>query len=473
MVPTNESRKGLKTVRIFYGWWIVAAGMAIQTVTGLVFAYGFSAFFIPWRNDFGWSRANLGGVLGLARLEGGIIGPFAGWLIDKYGPRLMMVVGLGMMGLGFIALSRVNSIIMLYVVFLGLLSAGSGFGGRALPVAFANWFIRRRGLVIGLLQTAVGIGGSFVFVLALVIRTYGWRNAAIMAGILIWVVGIPLAFVVKHKPEQMGLLPDGNRPSTDADDPRSLKDRQATTQGTSSSSVGVVDGSSGTSPSKPRFFWGRDPRPEMDLTLWQAMRTPAFWLMALTSALWVAMPSIVTAHIAPFLAEELKMEYVAALAALSFFAVISLPARTGVGFIADYVNVRLLASLVLLSMGVGMFFFSEVRSAALAPMYITFFAIPYGGMLPLTAVLQGYFFGRKYFGTIGGALQFVQLPASVAAPYWVGYVADVLPSGYRVAFKIIAVLLVLASGSILLARRPRPPLPADRVPILIGLISRR
>ncbi|MBI2873398.1 MAG: MFS transporter, partial [Chloroflexi bacterium] len=77
----------LKRGRVFYGYWIVAAGMVLAAMNSVLYVYGFSAFFVPWRNTFGWSRALLGGVIGAARLEGGLLGPVAGWLVDRYGPR--------------------------------------------------------------------------------------------------------------------------------------------------------------------------------------------------------------------------------------------------------------------------------------------------------------------------------------------------------------------------------------------------
>ena len=107
-----------------------------------------------------------------------------------------------------------------------------------------------------------------------------------------------------------------------------------------------------------------DPRPEIDLTVWQALRTPAFWLMALTYAIWAAVPGINTVHLVPFLAEELDLDYVVALGALSFFAFASMFGRLGFGFLADYVNVRLLTAVLLVTEGVGIFLFSQVHSLA-------------------------------------------------------------------------------------------------------------
>ena len=108
--------------------------------------------------------------------------------------------------------------------------------------------------------------------------------------------------------------------------------------------------------------------------------------------------------------------------------------------------------------GLGLFLFSEVHSLVAVPFYVVIFAIPYGGTLPMRSIVQGHFFGRKNFGTIGGFLQFVDLPATVAAPIWVGWLADTFPDGYRLGFKIVALTMVVAAVSILFARRPREPL---------------
>ena len=464
--------------RVFYGWRIVAAGMGINSLNATLFVYGFSAFFIPWRESFGWSRAVLGGVVGLARLEGGLAAPIAGWFIDRYGPRRMMFLGMGMMGIGFLALSRVNSLLMLYIVFLGLLATGSSFGAnRPGQVAVANWFIRRRGRAMGLLATGNAIGGSIVFLFALIIATFGWRAGAVFAGLAMWGIGIPLALMIRHKPEQMGLLPDGDRvPEETRVTPVAGMESSTPREGQAPAPPEEGGGEGGLVPPqalKPRHFWMSDLRPEIDLTVWQALRTRAFWLMAAAWAIWAAIPGITTVHIAPFLAEELDLDYVVALGALSFFVFASIIGRLGVGFLTEFANIRLLVAILLVTQGAGILLSSQVQTLAEVPFYVIIFAIPYGGLIAIRPVSQGYFFGRKEFGTIGGFLQFVDLPASVLAPIWVGWLADNLPGGYRIGFQIIAATLVVAAVCILLTRRPGFPLPADRAPLWFHALRRR
>lgn len=466
----------MKRPRVFYGWWIVASGIGISSLSATLFTYGFGAFFIAWREAFGWPRTVLGGLIGLSRLEGGVFGPLAGWLIDRHGPRRIMLVGIAIFGLGFLALSRVNSIATLYIVYLGLLATGSSLGTlRPIQVALANWFVRRRGRAMGILMSGFGIGGSFVFLLGMLIAATSWRTAAVVAGLAVWAIGFPLASIVRHRPEQMGLLPDGDRAPAN----------EVVTAGGTDSEPVLMEGQAGTlysvserltaaaSPDtqRPPRFWMRDPRPEIDLTVWQAMRTRAFWLMAVTYALWAATPTINTVYLAPFLREELKVDSVVALGALSFFAFASTFGRLIFGFLADYVNIRLLTAVLILLEGVGVFLFSQVQTMAQVPFYIIIFAVAHGGVVSVRYVLQGYFFGRRAFGTIGGVLTLVDLPAAVAAPIWVGRLADTLPGGYRLGFKIVAGLLAIAAVPMLLARRPRHPLPANS-PLLFSALRK-
>ncbi|MDP6653147.1 MAG: hypothetical protein QGF90_13755, partial [Gammaproteobacteria bacterium] len=132
-----ESIPGVR--RVFYGWWIVAVGITIAILNGAFYTYGFGVYYVPLLHELGASRAALGGVIGLARLEGGLIAPVAGWLIDRYGPRRLLYFGITTMGLCFILLSRITALWMLYAVFLLIATASSFGGGRPINVAVVNW----------------------------------------------------------------------------------------------------------------------------------------------------------------------------------------------------------------------------------------------------------------------------------------------------------------------------------------------
>ncbi|MBI4297413.1 MAG: MFS transporter [Chloroflexi bacterium] len=459
--------------RLFFGWWILSAAVSINALIAIVYTFGFNAFFVPWREAFGWSRAQLGGVVGLSRLQGGLVAPLAGWLVDKYGPRTMMLLGLGLLGLGFIALSRVNSFFMLLAIFLALLSTGSSLGvNRPIQVTVANWFIRLRGRAMGLLAAGMAGGGSLVFLFAMVIDKFGWRVGAIVAGLLIWGIGLPLALVFRHRPEDMGLLPDGRRP----DSGRASIGMNAEAEPPPSNSSLQLHPPAERRPvmplgiSKILRIMARDRRPELDVTAWQAVRTPAFWLMAAGWAMWATASSVHMVHWAPFLVEELKMDYVAALSALSFFSIVSLFARLGFGFAADYISIRFLATLVIATEGLGILLLSQARDVRQLLAFTVVFAIGHGGSLVLWPVLQGHFFGRRAFGTIGGIVQFIQLPMGIGAPIWVGYLADTVPHGYRWGFGLVGILILGAALCVSMPRRPFSPLPTDRPPALFNAL---
>jgi OFA family oxalate/formate antiporter-like MFS transporter len=417
----------MKKVRVFYGWYIVLAGMLITIIHGAVYVYGFGAFFIHFQNAFNASRAQIGLVLGLSRLEGGLVAPVSGYIVDRFGPRRPMLFGLVLVGFGFILLSRVNTLIMFYAVYVGLLATGSSFGSaRPIQISLANWFIRRRSRVMGFLMTGFGIGGSLVFAYSWVIETFGWRTACVFSALLILVVSIPLALVIRHRPEDMGLLPDG-------EDPANWKNTPASGESES------VDKSNSV-------------LNETNLTARQAMSTKAFWILALVFATWSLVPPTITAHMIPYLQQELGASPAIAALSLSGFAFISLFGRIPIGWLGDYVNLRYLLAILFVFMGLGMLILAQIQTTAYIPLALIVMGPAYGGSVPVRPALQGYLFGRMAFGTIGGLLQFFDLPAAIAAPVFVGWIAD--EYSYRLGFRIVAGLIIIGSLAVLAAKPP-------------------
>tara|TARA_Y100000588_G_C14276254_1_gene934472 strand:+ start:1688 stop:2962 length:1275 start_codon:yes stop_codon:yes gene_type:complete len=419
----------LKPQNIFYGWYIVASGLVITVLQGGLYVYGFGAFYTPFLNSFGATRAQVAGVLSLTRLEGGLIAPVAGFLIDKYGPRRLMLFGLSMMGLGFVLLSRASNLFMLYAVFVVMATGSSFDSARPVQVALANWFIRRRGRVMGLLMTGFGIGGSLVFVVAWLIDTFGWRSAAVISGVTIWVVGLPLSLLVRHKPEDMGLLPDGEQPNSPNVD--QSKELNGNRENISETEVDL----------------------EENFTARQALKTRAFWMLVLVYGAWSILPPTLSVHQFAFLQEEVGISYSEAGLWVSAFSFVSLFGRVSVGWISDYINPRYLLAILYVLMGVGMLLMSTVHSNWQILLYILVMAPAYGGSIPLRPTIQGYFFGRESFGTIGGLLQFFDLPVTVASPVFVGYIADVWD--YRLGFQIVAGFVALGALFVLAAHPPK------------------
>ncbi|MBM2804992.1 MAG: nanT, partial [Deltaproteobacteria bacterium] len=172
---------------------------------------------LPITNELGLSRAATSLVFSLARAEGAIEGPLAGYVIDRYGPRPMMIAGVLLSGLGYMLLATVDSYAAFLTIYLGVISLAFSAGFMHSPMVLANsWFIRHRAMAMTLISSAIGIGGTLITpLLAFTVQTWGWRYGAFIAGVSLILTGIPVALYVKRSPETMGLVPDGVSPSSE------------------------------------------------------------------------------------------------------------------------------------------------------------------------------------------------------------------------------------------------------------------
>ena len=296
---------------LFYGWRMVAVGCAIRMLGGGFHLYGFTIFFLPITQELGLSRAATSLVFSLARAEGAIEGPVAGYLIDRLGPRPMMLAGVLLSGVGYMLLATVNSYYGLLAVYLGVISLSFSAGFMHSPMVLANtWFIRRRALAMTLISSAIGIGGTVITpLLAFSVQTWGWRHGAFLAGLGLIFTGVPLALLVQRSPESMGLLPDGALPAHPSADPSPTHDPHV----------------------------GNAKMQEANFTLSQAMRTWAFWMIILATTTRVAVYNSITVHFVPIMVWKGVSEQRAA-AMLAIMALMSLPSHLLVGWIADHVS---------------------------------------------------------------------------------------------------------------------------------------
>ena len=195
--------------RYFYGYNIVAAGFIIQGVCiGAMFAYG--VFFKELQAEFGWSRTIIAGASSLAFLIMGGVGVLAGRLNDRIGPRLLVAASAGFLGLGYLLMSRMQFPWQLYLMY-GVL-AGIGFSVHDVITlsTVARWFVKRRGMMSGIVKVGTGCGQLLGPMMAtFLLAAFGWRNSIIIIGILILFALVAAAQVMRRDPRGMGLLPDG------------------------------------------------------------------------------------------------------------------------------------------------------------------------------------------------------------------------------------------------------------------------
>jgi sugar phosphate permease len=200
-----------RPTRLFYGCWIVAAGFLLDALKQGTFNLGFSTYFLPIQRELHLSRTSTSFAFTLGRLEGGVQGPLIGYLIDRWGPRLMVVVGAVFAGVGLILLSFTHRYELFLLVFVGLLSVGfrSGFDHSSMA-AVNRWFYRRKALAISVVTMGHGLGGALIVpLIGIAVFRLGWRAAALCSGIAVLAIGLPLALLVRNSPEESGLLPDG------------------------------------------------------------------------------------------------------------------------------------------------------------------------------------------------------------------------------------------------------------------------
>lgn len=263
-----------RPIPIFYGWWIVTISLVIDACKHGPFNRGFTLYILPIRSELGLGVATIALAEMLGRLEGGLLGPVMGYLTDRFGAGAILVFGGVMSGLGFIFLSQTDNLFVFMLIFVGMLSVGfrSGYNNATLA-AVNQWFRRQRSLAMSIVASGNGLGGAVLAPLVgLMVAALGWRTAALLSGLGILVVVVPLSFLVRRSPESMGLLPDGDQaPAPPASPP----------PGSPGVHTASADGPvSAASPVRARHIAA-----EADFTASEALRTFSYWLLILATGL--------------------------------------------------------------------------------------------------------------------------------------------------------------------------------------------
>jgi sugar phosphate permease len=424
-----------KLPKVFLGWRAVLAG-SFLSAWGIGFqVHGFSALFQPIASEFGFGRAVTSIATSIVRLGYGIEAPLAGGLVDRFGPRFLMTIGMFIAGLGLILMNFVNSLWTFYIVWGVILGTGINIG-LEIPVdkAIANWFVKKRGIALSVRWLFTGLAGLVLLLVAWLISTQGWRMTCVIGGLVIWLVGLPLAwlFIKPRRPEYYGLLPDGATTEVKPDEEVS----QTVDRGVKYAAAVQ----------------------EVEFTLRQALRTRAYWLLiAAVSVRMVGFSAILT-HGVPFLT-DMGFEPVKAAALLGIIILTSTPTRLIGGFLMDRIQTRYLRFLMagaFLLQAVGIVAFLLDQTIAMIYVFLILFWVGVGIALPLEAGIRARYFGRKAFGSIGGTSMAFTTPIGVVAPIYAGWVYDNIGS-YIPAFTLFAILFGISAILVSLAYPPKPP----------------
>ncbi len=431
----NEYLAKKKPPKIFAGWWMVIASGLTGFWGAGYYHYGFSAFFNSISAELGLNRQTTSYPASIGRFEGGIEAPLSGWIADRYGPRWIAVFGVFMFGLSLILMQYVNSMWSLILIWGVMLGTSSNLYSTPINVALANWFVKKRGLAIGIKRALDGL--SAVIVLPLIgwlITARGWRMTCIIGGAVMWLLPLPLVLfgIKRHRPEYYGSYPDGARSRETVDDTGSMIRKGA------KYATEVA---------------------EVEFTIRQAIKTPAFWLLILAGACQNLSFPVVTIHGIPFLEDRGFSLFGAALTIGILMVGASLVPRIIGGILADRISrsrMRFIVVVAYLLQALGFGIFLLYQSTAAIYAWYVLYGIGMGISFAMNSALRARYFGRKSFGSIHGISELMVTPVAVAGPIYAGWVWDTTGS-YMPAFNLVAILLVVSAVVMAFAAAPRPP----------------
>jgi len=412
-----------KLRKVFYGWWMVLASAIMNLLSGASFFYGFTVFFNPIRETFNWTAAQTSLAFTFQRLESGLMGPVAGLLVDRLGPRKLMMLGWSAFGLGFILMSHISSLWSFYVNFI-IVSIGLSFGSFiVVNTAIAHWFVKKRSRALTMTYVGFGLSGMLVPLVSLAVQEFGWRSTLFWLGVIMWATGILFSLVFRHKPEPYGYLPDGElRQAGDAAP-------EKTTQQNASSSAG--------------------------LTVRETLRTPAFWFLSIASIFQFMGIAALSVHVVPYL-ESVGIEHTLAALVVSGITVCSLIGRLGFGLLGDYQNKKYLITICVILQTAGLLAFAFINADMkwLIILFLLTYGPGYGGPIPLRPGLQADYFGTKSYGTVMGLMSLISMVGGLVSPVFAGWIYDTTGS-YQTAWFWLAGLTFPAVILYLLASPPR------------------
>jgi len=399
-------------------WWLVIVGCITHAVnTGLSY-FGMSAYFPSFEREFGWSRTAISGAFSLARIESGLLGPMEGYVTDRVGPQRMIFIGLFLCVGGFLALSLVDSLPMLYAVIVLGIVLGSSLGyNMPISVLIAKVFRERRSLAFGIFRMGPGISGPMVPLVGWMIGLWGWRTAAVISGCVLLAIGFPLACVIRkiYTQEEAGIV--------------SLESSEANSKDSPHSSI------------DPQF------------TLKQALRHRSFWLLSVAMGMRHLVTEGVSVHFVILLVDR-GWSTEAASTLLGISALIGAPARIGMGWLGDLLDKRRLVMGLLLGLSVSVLLMGYTAHAIVFTTCMIIYSLAYGGLAALQEPIRADYFGTRAFATIQGMSRSVVTAGTFLGPIIAGLFYDVTKS-YTIAFGVFALVSLVATLFMFFAKPPK------------------
>lgn len=417
--------------RIFYGWWIVAACIVVTMLHAGAAFYAFGRFLPTLIEEFGSGTTVIAGAVSIYMLVVGLTGPVAGKLTDKYGPKKLIVIGAVIAAIGFMFLGLASAVWHIYICYFVVGIGMSGAGFVPVSVAISNWFVRRRGVAMGIAMAGVSLGAIVIAPLAhyLIVVT-GWQMAFVILGVLTAVlIIIPVMFVMRTRPEDVGLLPDGARPVE---------------------AKAMLEMASVPDSPDPR---GNSSAVDESWTLSRAFRSLPFWLLLVTFFFTGAVVAGVLQHEVNFL-KNMGIPMATASFALGLTGGIGGLGKVVFGFLADKFNPKYASVLCIALQVVGLAILIMTQNMALVWAFVVVYGFAMGGWLTLEPLVTGQLFGMASFGAIFGWVLAAAAVGSALGPFLMGAIFDASGS-YSIGFITFLVVYGVAIAALSFARRPK------------------
>ena len=403
--------------RFHYGWVVVGmTALTLLVSAGVRSAPG--VLIHPLEVDLGWNRDTISFAVALGLILFGLSGPVSGWLIDRLGPRLLMLSGLAIIGASTAAGAAMTALWQLNLFWGALSGIGTGFAASVLGAAVANrWFVARRGLVLGIFGAATSAGQLiFVPLLIQLVVTIGWRGSAVVLAVAAVATLAPVLLLMRDDPAQMGLRPYG-----------------ATATSAMVQAPGVAAG-----------------------TVRRALGVPEFWLLAGSFFICGATSNgLIGTHLIPHSIDH-GIPQVTAANVLALMGAMNFVGTVASGWLTDRYDPRRLLACYYIFRGFSLLLLPFVTSFQGLAIFAILFGLDYIATVPPTAALVADIFGRRNVGAVFGWVFCAhQIGAALAA--WLGGVVRVTLGDYQVAFLAAGALAIVGGLMALrINREPRP-----------------
>jgi MFS family permease len=425
IIQTENSKK------IFYGWYVLTVGMV-----GAFLAAGTSQLFMsimlkPLTAEFGWSRTAATGAITTGTIMSGLLSFPFGKLADRYGPRLLTSLGALLTAFAYIAIAKFANLWQFYAAFIIARIISTNAISDVVPkTAAVNWFHRFRGRALGLISMATPLGSSALAMIAqLIMVRHGWRPVFIIfAFAMVFLQALPAALVLRRRPEDLGLVPDGLP-------------------------VAYGDSTPSTRPHlEKEFSW----------TLGESIRTTTFWLLVVAIMVAPAVNAGVGFHLVAYYTDA-GINATIAVGAMGIYALTGALSNAIWGFLSEKLPERYLASAVMFLTAVAILYLQTVRSNIGAFVFAVLFGLTSRGEGTLVNIMLAQYYGRGSYGAISGfVLPFHRLGLGIGP--LISSVSFDLSGSYQAVFAIYIAISTITAVLLWLAKKPPRPARAVSTP---------